>query len=351
MSEIPSTMLGWVKAEDRPDGFLQKELPVPVPKHGEVLVKTHSTSICGTDLHIWKWDEWSRANVDLGTVTGHETCGTIIGVGEGVEDRIGEQVSIECHIACWACPRCEEGNAHVCENGSIFGFHNHGAFAPYFCVPSINARTNPSDLSLPLASIQDPLGNAIHTLTGGPVEGSTIAIHGLGPIGLFSVMVAKMMGAEKIIAVDWDNKFRMDLATRLGADVVLGKDDDVVHSILEKTDGRGVDNSCEFSGSPEAIKNAIRSTRMGGYLNVLSVYGNELIDIPMNDIVFRYLHLKGINGRKMWGTWEKMHALFSAGFDPSPIITHRFPYHDFKNAMKIVSDGNCGKVILEFEVD
>ena len=113
MSEIPSTMLGWVNAEDRPDGFLQKELPVPAPKHGEVLVKTHSTSICGTDLHIWKWDEWSRANVDLGTVTGHETCGTIIGVGEGVEDRIGEQVSIECHIACWACPRCEEGNAHV----------------------------------------------------------------------------------------------------------------------------------------------------------------------------------------------------------------------------------------------
>ena len=178
---------------------------------------------------------------------------------------------------------------------------------------------------LPLASIQDPLGNAIHTLTGGPVEGSTIAIHGLGPIGLFSVMVAKMMGAEKIIAVDWDNKFRMDLATRLGADVVLGKDDDVVHSILEQTDGRGVDNSCEFSGSPEAIKNAIRSTRMGGYLNVLSVYGNELIDIPMNDIVFRYLHLKGINGRKMWGTWEKCMHYFLLGLIPhllSHIVFH-----------------------------
>ena len=178
----------------------------------------------------------SRANVDLGAVTGHETCGTIIGVGEGVRIESENQLMLNATL--------HVGLVHVAKRMpmyarmALFRCSQPWGLCLTFNVPSINARTNPSDLSLPLASIQDPLGSAIHTLTGGPVEGSTIAIHGLGPIGLFSVMVAKMMGAEKIIAVDWDNKFRMDLATRLGADVVLGKDDDVVHSILEQTDGR-----------------------------------------------------------------------------------------------------------------
>jgi threonine 3-dehydrogenase len=350
MSDIPTTMLGWTKTKDEENGFELIEHPVPTPKQGELLVKTASTSICGTDLHIWKWDEWSRSEVPLGTITGHETCGTIVAVGEGVVDyKVGDQIAVECHLACWNCPRCDEGNAHICENGSIFGVHTNGAFAPYFTVPANNARKSPDGLRTGHASIQDPLGNAIHTLTGGPVKGSTVAIHGLGPIGLFAVNAAKAMGASKVIAIDWANQYRMDIARSLGADLVLGEGDDIVAEILAATDGRGVDNSCEFSGSEAALSNAVKSTRMGGYLNVLSVYGKALTPVPMNEIVFRYLHLKGINGRKMWSTWDTMHDLLSSGaIDVDAVVTHRLGINDFQEGIELTRSGLCGKVILDF---
>jgi threonine 3-dehydrogenase len=350
MSEVPDTMMAWTKVHDSEDGFELIEHPVPSPASGEVLVKTASTSICGTDLHIWLWDEWSRDEVPLGTITGHETCGEVVALGEGVSShKIGDQVAIECHLACWNCPRCDEGNAHICENGSIFGVHDNGAFAPYFTIPATNARHTPEGLDSAHGSIQDPLGNAIHTLTGGPVEGATIAIHGLGPIGLFAVNAAKAMGATKIIAIDWDNEYRMGLAEKLGADLVLGKGDNIVETILAETDGRGVDNTCEFSGSPVALANAIRSTRMGGYLNVLSVYGNSTPEVPMNDLVFRYLHLKGINGRKMWSTWDTMHDLLSSGaIDVDSIVTHRLGISEFQKGMELTRSGLCGKVVLDF---
>ena len=350
MSDIPTTMLGWTKTKDEENGFELIEHPVPTPKQGELLVKTASTSICGTDLHIWKWDEWSRSEVPLGTITGHETCGTIVAVGDGVVDyKVGDSIAVECHLACWNCPRCEEGNAHICENGSIFGVHSNGAFAPYFTVPANNARKSPEGLSAGYASIQDPLGNAIHTLTGGPVKGSTVAIHGLGPIGLFAVNAAKAMGASKVIAIDWANQYRMDIARSLGADLVLGEGDDIVAEILAATDGRGVDNSCEFSGSEAALSNAVKSTRMGGYLNVLSVYGKAVTPVPMNEIVFRYLHLKGINGRKMWSTWDTMHDLLSSGaIDVDAVVTHRLGFNDFQKGIELTRSGLCGKVILDF---
>ena len=343
-------MMAWTKVHDTEDGFELIEHPVPSPAPGEVLVKTASTSICGTDLHIWLWDEWSRDEVPLGTITGHETCGEVVALGEGVSShKIGDQVAIECHLACWNCPRCDEGNAHICENGSIFGVHENGAFAPYFTIPATNARHTPDGLDSVHGSIQDPLGNAIHTLTGGPVEGATIAIHGLGPIGLFAVNAAKAMGASKVIAIDWDNKYRMGLAEKLGADLVLGKGDNIIETILSETDGRGVDNTCEFSGSPVALANAIRSTRMGGYLNVLSVYGNSTPEVPMNDLVFRYLHLKGINGRKMWSTWDTMHDLLSSGaIDVDSIVTHRLGISEFQKGMELTRSGLCGKVVLDF---
>ena len=350
MSEALGTMMAWTKVHDTEDGFELIEHPVPSPAPGEVLVKTASTSICGTDLHIWLWDEWSRDEVPLGTITGHETCGEVVAMGEGVSShKIGDQVAIECHLACWNCPRCDEGNAHICENGSIFGVHDNGAFAPYFTIPATNARHTPDGLDSVHGSIQDPLGNAIHTLTGGPVRGATIAIHGLGPIGLFAVNAAKAMGASKVIAIDWDNKYRMGLAEKLGADLVLGKGDNIIETILSETDGRGVDNTCEFSGSPVALANAIRSTRMGGYLNVLSVYGNSTPEVPMNDLVFRYLHLKGINGRKMWSTWDTMHDLLSSGaIDVDSIVTHRLGISEFQKGMELTRSGLCGKVVLDF---
>tara|TARA_B100001113_G_scaffold258234_1_gene213348 strand:- start:11684 stop:12727 length:1044 start_codon:yes stop_codon:yes gene_type:complete len=343
-------MAAWTKVRDETDGFDLVNHPIPTPGEGEVLVKTKATSICGTDLHIWKWDDWSRENVPLGTVTGHETSGEIVALGLGVEDRqVGDLVAIECHLACWTCPRCLEGNAHVCENGSIFGVHGHGAFAPYFVVPAVNARPVPKGLLPEHASILDPLGNAIHTLTGGPVEGATVAVHGLGPIGLFAVNAAKAMGATKVIAVDWDNRYRMQMAKELGADVVLGKEHDVVAEILAATEGRGVDNSCEFSGAATALANAIRSTRIGGFVNVLSVYGETMPEVPMNEVVFRYLHLKGINGRKMWSTWDHMHALLEDGvIDVAKVVTHTLPVTEFKQGMALSSGGECGKVVLTF---
>ena len=351
MQPIPATMTAWTKTRDEEGGFTLEEHPVPSPGPGEVLIKAQSTSICGTDIHIWKWDDWSRQNVPLGTITGHETSGLVVGLGEGVASHeLGDHVAVECHLACWDCPRCDEGNAHVCENGSIFGVHGHGAFAPYFVLPAINARHVPEGLDPGHASVQDPLGNAIHTLTGGPVEGATVAVHGLGPIGLFAVNAAKAMGATKVIAVDWDNTYRMELARELGADLVLGKGDDVVAAILHATEGRGVDNSCEFSGSPDALSNTIYSTRMGGYVNILSVYGQSMPSVPMNDVVFRYLHLKGINGRKMWSTWDTMHDLLKRGaIDVDKVLTHRMPVAQFEDAIQLAISGDCGKVVLDFE--
>ena len=351
MEGVPNSMMAWTKVRGGQDGFELIEHPVPVPKPNEVLVKTFATSICGTDLHIWKWDDWSESNVPLGTITGHETSGRVVAIGRDVTThKIGDAVAIECHLACWDCPRCNEGNAHICENGSIFGVHSNGAFAPFFTIHAENARHIPPGLPLDYASIQDPLGNAIHTLTGGPIEGAIVAIHGLGPIGLFAVNAAKAMGAKLVIAVDWDNTYRMKIAGDVGADIVLGKDDDVVSSILQATDGRGVDTSCEFSGSSAALSNAIVSTRMGGYLNVLSVYGKEQIPVNMNDLVFRYIHLKGINGRKMWSTWETMHQLLSEGLiDIEKILTHKMPFSQFKEATTLALDGNCGKVVLAFD--
>ena len=350
MTAIPKTMMAWKKVASRPGGFDFVETSVPQAKPDEVLVKTHSTSICGTDLHIWKWDEWAAENVPINTTTGHETCGVVIAVGSEVTThKVGDKIAVECHLACWDCDRCREGNAHICENGQIFGVHTNGAFAPYFTVPAINARHFPDNLTMDLASVQDPLGNAIHTLTGGPVRDATVAIHGLGPIGLFAVNVAKAMGASKVIAIDWDNQTRMQLATKLGADVVLGKDDDIVASILAHTNGQGVDNSCEFSGSPSALSNTIYSTRMGGYVNVLSVYGTTKTEVPMNDIVFRYLHLKGINGRKMWSTWETMHELISQDkVDIETIVTHRVSFNDCKLGFELAMGGDCGKVVVDF---
>jgi len=348
--EIPTTMMAWTKLEDSEGGFGFKSHPVPQPGQGEVLVKTRSTSVCGTDLHIWKWDEWSRENVPLGTITGHETCGVIVALGEGVTTHsLGDTIAVECHLACWDCPRCDEGNAHICENGSIFGVHSHGAFGEFFVIPAVNARHVPEGLDPSHASIQDPLGNAIHTLTGGPIEGATVAIHGLGPIGLFAVNAAKAMGAKQVIAIDWDNRYRMNLARELGADLVLGKGDDVVESILAATKGRGVDNSCEFSGSANALNNAIASTRMGGFVNVLSVYGTQSTPVAMNEIVFRYLHVKGINGRKMWSTWDLMHDLLERGaIDVDKVLTHRMPISHFEAAHALALSGECGKIVLEF---
>jgi len=347
---IPETMKAWIKTKPELGGFQLIDSTVPKPQPDEVLVKTHSTSICGTDIHIWKWDDWAADNVPLGTITGHETCGVVVEIGSEVTThQIGDKIAVECHLACWECDRCDEGNAHICENGEIFGVHTDGAFAPYFTVPAVNARHLPTNLPLELASIQDPLGNAIHTLTGGPVKDSTIAIHGLGPIGLFAVNAAKAMGAKLVIAIDWDNRTRMDLASKLGADVVLGKEDDIVQTILDHTNGQGVDNSCEFSGSPNALKNTITSTRMGGYVNILSVYGNAMTEVPMNEVVFRYLHVKGINGRKMWSTWDKMHELLSEGkIDIDTLVTHRIGFREFPDGIKLAMSGDCGKVIMDF---
>ncbi|MEC7228538.1 MAG: alcohol dehydrogenase catalytic domain-containing protein [Candidatus Thermoplasmatota archaeon] len=347
---IPETMKAWIKTKPELGGFQLIDSTVPKPQPDEVLVKTHSTSICGTDIHIWKWDDWAADNVPLGTITGHETCGVVVEIGSEVTThQIGDKIAVECHLACWECDRCDEGNAHICENGEIFGVHTDGAFAPYFTVPAVNARHLPTNLPLELASIQDPLGNAIHTLTGGPVKDSTIAIHGLGPIGLFAVNAAKAMGAKLVIAIDWDNRTRMDLASKLGADVVLGKEDDIVQTILDHTNGQGVDNSCEFSGSPNALKNTITSTRMGGYVNILSVYGNAMTEVPMNEVVFRYLHVKGINGRKMWSTWDKMHELLSEGkIDIDALVTHRIEFREFPDGIKLAMSGDCGKVIMDF---
>ena len=350
---LPATMLGWTKVRGETDGFELIEHPTPSPAPDEVLVKTLSTSICGTDLHIFHWNEWYANEVPLGTITGHETCGIVVGLGQGVRShQVGDFISVECHLVDWSCDRCAEGNAHICEHGSTFGVSSHGAFAPWFTIPWQNARHNPPGLATEHGSIQDPLGNAIHTLMGPDdlsVEGFAVAVHGCGPIGLFAVNAARQMGARLVIATDWDHWQRMEMAAELGADLVLGKEHDVVAEVLAATGGVGVDLSAEFSGAPAALSNAIKSTRLGGTVNILATYGSDP-NVPVNDVSFRYLKLNGINGRKMWATWDAMQPLLvNQSIDVDRIITHRLPWAEFKEGIRLAQSGEAAKVVLDFD--
>lgn len=317
---------------------------------GTVKVRLEAASVCGTDLHIYAWDAWSASRIHPPRVIGHEFCGTIVEVGEGVTDRqVGDFVASESHIICGRCKQCLSGQGHVCVNTRILGVDVDGGFAEFVVIPTENAR--PTERSVPkeIACFQDALGNAVHTVMAGPVVGQTVLITGMGPIGLFAASICKALGAAQVIGTEVSN-YRIGLARQVGVDHVLNPKEVDVSVALKQLAPLGVDATLEMSGHSSALELAIAHTRPGGRVSLLGVYGSPIQSVDMNAVVFKGLDLQGIVGRRMWETWEQMGRLLAGGrLDLWPVITHQMHYTEFKTAMDLMQAGDAGKVVFLFD--
>lgn len=319
----------------------------PSVKRGHVKVRVMRTSVCGTDFHIYNWDEWSAKRIQPPRIIGHEMCGVIEEVGPGVADRkVGDYVASESHIVCGQCMQCRRKQGHVCSNTRILGVDVDGIFAPYVVVPAANARPTPTAVPPEVATIQDPLGNAIHTALSGPVYDRTILVTGCGPIGLFAIAVCKAKGARKVIATEV-SEYRLGLAETMGADALLNpKSDDIEGAVRKLTRDGGVDGVLEMSGHPTALHQAVRLVRPGGRISLLGIFPATSLDVNMNDIIFKGLDVHGVVGRRLWDTWDQMFELLHHGLDVRPAITHTFHYTEFGEAMELIRKGECGKVVF-----
>lgn len=325
------------------------EVPEPVLKPGTVLLKVEHASVCGTDLHIYNWDSWAAGRIRPPRVIGHEFCGTILEVGEGVNThKVGDFVASESHITCGKCKQCLNGQAHVCVNTIILGVDVDGGFAPYAVIPSANARPIPSSVPKGVASMLDALGNAVHTAMEGPLKDQTVLITGLGPIGLFAVAICKAMGAAKIVGTEISER-RIKIAEELGIDVVLNPMKDQVAQELVRIEPHGFDVTLEMSGHPSSLPLALNHTRPGGRVSLLGIFPGAVADFDLNTAIFKGLSLQGIAGRKLYETWDQMTDLLTnKGLNVLPVITHTFPYQDFNAAFETLKKGEAGKIVLDF---
>jgi threonine 3-dehydrogenase len=335
--------------EKKEPGFKMTKKPIPEKLDGnEVLVKVLATSVCGTDVHIYKWDKWSQGRIKPPLTVGHEFCGEVIKVGELVKTvKVGDIVSAETHIVCGVCEFCREGNAHICANTKIIGVDTDGCFAEYAKMPGDNLIVNTSGLDPKYLSIQEPLGNAVHTMMHFNITGKTVAVVGCGPIGLMGVNIAKAVGASKIIAIEI-NPYRLNLAKELGADVVINPlEEDVISRVFEETNGLGIDVVTEFSGNKQAIEDAFKYIKNGGKMSMLGITESNIEVDLSKDIVFKGISIYGVVGRIMYKTWNQVAGLMAGGrLDLSKIITHTFSLDDFEKAIEVMKSGNSGKVVL-----
>src|SRR2546427_686427 len=338
---MTSMMKAAVKLKPAPKSTEVRKVPIPEPTPSEVLIRVDIASICGTDVHIYDWDAWAAARIKVPLVQGHEFAGHIEKLGSGVTGfRKGDYVSAEGHIACGRCYMCRTGNAHVCKNVSILGIDRDGSFAEYMTVPASNVIVNDDDLPLDLATMQDPLGNAVYTVTNANVPGKTIAIFGLGPIGLMAVALCRGMAARSVIAIGHKNQYRMDLAKKVGASVVLRSGESLVDQVMDATAGEGVDEVLEFSGSEGAVQQAIKVVRPAGGIHLLGLFPKPL-SLDISDFVTKGLSMYGIHGRLMYKTWMQMGGLLKSGnVNLKPILTHKFPLDDYNEAIKTHGAGS-----------
>jgi threonine 3-dehydrogenase len=321
----------------------------PTVRPGTVKIRVEHGSVCGTDLHIYNWDAWAQGRVQPVRVIGHEFCGTIVEVGDGVSERqIGDFVASESHIVDLDDPDYLRGDGHVARSTRILGVDVDGGFAPYAVVPWQNARPTPAAVPKNVASLQDALGNAVHTVMDGPVEGRTVLVTGMGPIGLFAVAVCRALGAAKVYATEV-SPYRMALAERLGADCVLNPLKEDVYAVLGRCEPSGVDATLEMSGHPASLDMAIELTRPGGRVSLLGLFPDVLRSVDFNRIIFKGLQMHGIVGRRMWETWDQMAWLLTEkGLDVTPVVTHEMPFTEVAEAMEVLKRGEAGKIVLAF---
>ncbi len=330
-------------------GLTMAEVGIPTIGHNDLLIKIRKTAICGTDIHIWKWDEWAQKTIPVPMHVGHEYVGTVAQIGSEVRGfKIGDRVSGEGHITCGTCRNCRAGRRHLCRNTTGVGVNRPGAFAEYLVLPAFNAFPIPDDISDDLASIFDPFGNAVHTALSFNMVGEDVLITGAGPIGIMAVAIAKHVGARHVVITDV-NPYRLDLARKMGATRAINVSETRLPDVmLELGMTEGFDVGLEMSGQPEAFRSMLDVMQHGGKVALLGIPpSNTAID--WNQVIFKGLEIKGIYGREMFETWYKMVALIQSGLDITPIITHHFPVDQFETGFATMLSGQSGKVILDWE--
>jgi len=326
------------------------DVPMPKVGHNDVLIKISKSAICGTDLHIYKWDEWAQNTIKTPLVIGHEYMGTVVEKGSEVSRvYIGERVTVEGHISCGFCRNCRRGRQHICDHTMGIGVNRDGGFAEYISVPASNVLKVDDRISDELMSVMDPLGNATHTALSFPLLGEDVLITGIGgPIGSMAAAVCKFAGARNIVGTDL-SEYRRNLALKMGATKVIDPRAESVKDAMKSLGMvSGFDIGLECSGSPVAFNDMVENMYNGGKISLLGLLPSNT-QINWSKLIFKGLTLKGIYGREMYETWYQMEMMLSTGLNISPVITHRFKADDFQEAFDIMEAGNCGKIILNWD--
>ena len=343
----PPYMKALAKTKSEP-GLQLVDVPEPTMGINDVLIRVNRTGICGTDLHIYKWDAWAQKTIPVPMVVGHEFVGEIVKIGANVNDfRVGDVVSGEGHVVCGRCRNCMAGRRHLCADTKGVGVNRSGAFAEYLSLPMTNVWHQSPGVDLDVASIFDPFGNAVHTALSFPVLGEDVLITGAGPIGIMAVAIVKHAGARHVVITDV-NDYRLALAKKLGATVAHNVKSGSLHDVQKQLGMKeGFDVGLEMSGNPAAFRDMIDNMCHGGKIAMLGI-PSEQMAIDWNKVVFNMLTIKGIYGREMYETWYQMSVMIESGLNIAPVITHRLPYTEFEQGFAAMKSGECGKVILNW---
>ena len=340
-------MKALVKAQAK-RGLWLEDVPDPDVGINDVLIKVQKTGICGTDLHIYTWDEWAQKTIPVPMVVGHEFVGEVMDVGSNVNDfHPREIVSAEGHVVCGRCRNCLAGRRHLCNDTVGIGVNRPGAFAEYISVPMTNVWHHREGVDEEVASIFDPLGNAVHTALSFELLGEDVLITGAGPIGIMAIPVAKHAGARHVVITDV-NEYRLELARKMGATIALNVKTGSIADIQDQLGMKeGFDVGLEMSGNPRAFSDMVDNMCHGGKIAMLGIPSSK-IDIDWNKVIFNMLTIKGIYGREMYETWYQMSVLLESGMNIKPVITHRLHYTEFEKGFDVMESGNCGKVVLDW---
>lgn len=329
-------------------GLWMEHVPVPEPCDNEVLIKVRKSAICGTDVHIWKWDEWSAKTVPVPMVVGHEFCGEIVDCGKAaLKYKIGQRVSGEGHVTCGVCRNCRAGRGHLCRNTLGVGVNRPGSFAEYLCIPEANVVPIPDEIPDEIAAIFDPFGNAVHTALSFDLVGEDVLVTGAGPIGIMGALVAQKVGARKVVITDI-SPYRLQLARDLGVQTVVDVSAVTLREVMQDIGmTEAFDVGLEMSGASAAMRQMIARMNNGGKIALLGIAPTEFA-VDWNEIIFKMLTVKGIYGREIFETWYKMIALVQSGLHISPLITHRIPIDDFETGFQAMLSGEAGKVVMDW---